>query len=160
VRIRRLAVDSGIDDESLLVDDGRPSTVKERYIGRAQHRHPQQMIRVDYEVRTPLSPAMERQLGEAIIRQLHRADLVLIGDYDKGVCPPGLLPAVIAAARGAGLKTVAAPIRGGDSRKYHGCSAITPNRLEAGLAVGRTLTPLHEAATAATELRERLDLEA
>ena len=27
-----------------------PRTVKERYIGRAQHRHPQQMIRVDYEV--------------------------------------------------------------------------------------------------------------
>ena len=27
-------------------------TVKERYIGRAQHAHPQQMIRVDYEDRT------------------------------------------------------------------------------------------------------------
>ena len=32
-----------------LADAGRPTTVKERYIGRAQHRHPQQMIRVDYE---------------------------------------------------------------------------------------------------------------
>src|SRR5215471_3188780 len=54
-RIRRLVQDQGIDDEALIVDPGRPSTVKERYIGRAQHRHPQQMIRVDYEVRTPLS---------------------------------------------------------------------------------------------------------
>ena len=44
-------LDLGIDDEAVLIDPDRPSTVKERYIGRAQHRHPQQMIRVDYEVR-------------------------------------------------------------------------------------------------------------
>src|SRR3954453_18138582 len=49
-RIRRLLVEQGIDDEAALADPGRPSTVKERYIGRPQHRHPQQMIRVDYEV--------------------------------------------------------------------------------------------------------------
>ena len=53
-RIRRLLLDLGIDDEAVLVDPDRPTTVKERYIGRAQQRHPQQMIRVDYEVRTPL----------------------------------------------------------------------------------------------------------
>ncbi|MFO0926013.1 MAG: D-glycero-beta-D-manno-heptose 1-phosphate adenylyltransferase [Gemmataceae bacterium] len=159
-RLRQQVVDLGIDDESLLVDDDRPTTVKERYIGRAQHRHPQQMIRVDYEVRTPLSLRMERRLTEAIGRQVRRADLVLVSDYDKGVCTPGLLSAVIAAARAAGIKTVADPIRGGDYRKYHGCSAITPNRLEAGLAAGRALNTLAEAQTAAVELRERLDLEA
>src|SRR6478672_8040731 len=49
-RIRSLLVDLGVDDEAVLVDPSRPSTVKERYIGRAQQRHPQQMIRVDYEV--------------------------------------------------------------------------------------------------------------
>lgn len=160
IRLRRMVVDLGIDDESLLVDDDRPTTVKERYIGRAQHRHPQQMIRVDYEVRTPLSVGLERRLGEAIIRQMRQADLVLISDYDKGVCTPGLLSALIAAAEGCGLKIVADPIRGGDYRKYHGCSAITPNRLEAGLASGRTINTLAEARTAAEELRERLDLEA
>src|SRR4029077_19289895 len=46
-RLRRLLQESSIDDEALLSDPGRPTTVKERYIGRAQHRHPQQMIRVD-----------------------------------------------------------------------------------------------------------------
>src|SRR5947209_4807807 len=50
-RIRRLLLDLGVDEEGVLTDSSRPSTVKERYIGRAQHRHPQQMIRVDYEVR-------------------------------------------------------------------------------------------------------------
>src|SRR5713226_6395303 len=45
-RLRKILVDLGIDSEAVLVDGSRPSTVKERYIGRAQARHPQQMIRV------------------------------------------------------------------------------------------------------------------
>ena len=51
----------------------------------------------------------------------------------------------------AACETLADPIRGGDYRKYHGCSAITPNRLEAGLAVGRVLND----STAALEARRR-----
>jgi D-beta-D-heptose 7-phosphate kinase/D-beta-D-heptose 1-phosphate adenosyltransferase len=158
--LRRLLQDQGIDDEAVLIDAGRPTTVKERYIGRAQHRHPQQMIRVDYEMRTPLSTALGHELSQAIVRQLRRADIVLISDYDKGVCTPGLLAVVIAGARGSGLRTLADPIRGEDYRKYHGCSAITPNRLEAGLATGRTLSNPAEALDSAARLREQLDLEA
>ena len=159
-RIRRTLVDLGIDDEAVLIDSERPSTVKERYIGRAQHRHPQQMIRVDYEVRTPLSAAQERRLNEAIARQLGRADIVLVSDYDKGVCTLRVLAATIAAARAHGLRILADPIRGSDYRKYHGCSAITPNRLEAGLATGRVLADVPTALDSAAQLRETLDLEA
>jgi D-beta-D-heptose 7-phosphate kinase/D-beta-D-heptose 1-phosphate adenosyltransferase len=159
-RIRHHLLEQGIDDEAVLVDPDRPSTVKERYIGRAQHRHPQQMIRVDYEVRQPLSAACESLLTQAVLRQLRRADVVLLSDYDKGVCTPGLLAAVIVAARAAGVRILADPIRGSDYRKYHGCSAITPNRLEAGLATNRILTSAELALASAAELRERLDLEA
>jgi D-beta-D-heptose 7-phosphate kinase/D-beta-D-heptose 1-phosphate adenosyltransferase len=159
-RIRNLLVELGIDDEAVLADPGRPSTVKERYIGRAQQRHPQQMIRVDYEVRHALDSARETELIQAIGRQMSQVDVVLISDYDKGVCTPTVLAAVIARARAHGLRTVADPIRGHDYRKYHGCSAITPNRLEAGLASGRTLNTAAEALEAAGQLRERLDLEA
>src|SRR5450755_4121243 len=90
-RIRRIVQDHGIDDEALLIDPDRPSTVKERYIGRAQHRHPQQMIRVDYEVRSAISGEMVGRLGQILARQIRHADIVLISDYDKGVCTPELL---------------------------------------------------------------------
>jgi D-beta-D-heptose 7-phosphate kinase / D-beta-D-heptose 1-phosphate adenosyltransferase len=159
-RIRRMLIDLGVDHEGVVVDADRPSTVKERYIGRAQHRHPQQMIRVDYEVRTPLSAGVEHQLVQAIAQQLRRADVVLVSDYDKGVCTPPLLARVIALARGLGLRVLADPIRGKDYRKYHGCAAVTPNRLEAGLATGRVLSNTAEALAAAAQLQERLDLEA
>jgi len=159
-RIRQLLLDHGVGDEAVLVDTGRPSTVKERYIGRAQARHPQQMIRVDYEERKPLSPPVERELIHVIGRQMRHTDVVLISDYDKGVCTPTLLASVIAAARACGVRVLADPVRGGDYRKYHGCSAITPNRLEAGLATGRVLSDTVAALGSAAELRERLDLEA
>ena len=34
-RIRRTLLDLGIDDECVLIDPDRPTTVKERYVGRA-----------------------------------------------------------------------------------------------------------------------------
>src|SRR2546425_11101147 len=45
-RVRQLLADLSIDHEGVITDPSRPTTVKERFIGRAQHRHSQQMIRV------------------------------------------------------------------------------------------------------------------
>ncbi len=160
-RIRQALTDLTIDHEGVLSDGTRPSTVKERYIGRAQHKHPQQMLRVDYEVRTPVAEPIQAELGRAVTAQLRRTDIVLISDYDKGVCTPGLLAAVIAGARALGLRVLADPVRGSDYRKYHGCSAITPNRLEAGLATGRVLQcTTAQVLDAGAQLQEQLDLEA
>lgn len=159
-RIRQLLSELDIDHEGVLTDAHRPSTVKERYIGRAQHKHPQQMLRVDYERRTPLSGELERRLGDWLTGQLRRADLVLISDYDKGVCTPTLLSRLLDSARQQGLRVLADPIRGRDYSKYRGCTAITPNRLEAGLATGRTLQEPADILEAALQLQQQLELEA
>ncbi len=159
-RVRQMLTDLTIDHEAVVTDAGRPTTVKERYVGMAQHRHPQQMLRVDHEDRRPIGDAVRRQIELVVQAQLRRCDIVLVSDYDKGVCTPGLLTSIIAAAHATGLRVLADPIRGHDYRKYHGCSAITPNRLEAGLATGRVLNTLDDAFAAAASLREKLDLDA
>jgi D-beta-D-heptose 7-phosphate kinase/D-beta-D-heptose 1-phosphate adenosyltransferase len=159
-RIRRMLLDLGIDHDAVLTVNDRPSTVKERYIGRAQHRHPQQMIRVDYEVRTHLREPTAQQLNTLIAQQMRKADIVLISDYDKGVCTPAVLAEVIAQAHSLGLRTLADPIRGRDYRPYKSCSVITPNRLEAGLATGRLLQDVPQVLEAAAQLQQELDLEA
>src|SRR5262249_57045140 len=46
-RIRALLLDQGIDDEAVIANPGRPRTGKERYIGRAPPRQPQQMSQGD-----------------------------------------------------------------------------------------------------------------
>jgi D-beta-D-heptose 7-phosphate kinase/D-beta-D-heptose 1-phosphate adenosyltransferase len=158
--IRQMLVDLGIEQEAVLTDSARPSTVKERYIGRAQHRHPQQMIRVDYEVRSPVEEPLEQELCKAIAHQVRKADVVLVSDYAKGVCTPAVLAAATAAAKSANVRVIADPVRAADYGKYRGCATLTPNRLEAGLATGRVLTTTAEALNAAAHLREQLDLEA
>jgi D-beta-D-heptose 7-phosphate kinase/D-beta-D-heptose 1-phosphate adenosyltransferase len=160
VRVRQILADLGIDGDAVLADSNRPTTVKERYIGRAQHKHPQQMLRVDYETRAALGDEVQQSLVDRISAAIRTADVVLVSDYDKGVCTPGVLTATIAAAKSKGVRALADPTRGGDYGKYCGCAAITPNRLEAGLAVSRELRTIAEALAAAAELRTRLDLEA
>jgi D-beta-D-heptose 7-phosphate kinase/D-beta-D-heptose 1-phosphate adenosyltransferase len=159
-RIRHLLDDAGIAHQAVIADPDRPTTVKERYIGRAQQRHPQQIVRVDYETRRSIVASVEAQLQSAVQRALSGTDIVLVSDYDKGVCTASILKTVIDQARRRGLRVLADPIRANDYRKYRHCSAITPNRLEASLATGRPIHTQAEALAAAGRLVVDLELEA
>src|SRR4051794_1637629 len=79
--VRRMLVELAIDDRHVIALDDRPTTLKERYIGRAQDRHPQQMIRVDYETRDPIPAAAEAVLLAGLRAAIAKSDLVLISDY-------------------------------------------------------------------------------
>lgn len=139
VTLRRLLADLEIDDQLVFSIEDRPTTLKERYIGRAQDRHPQQMIRVDYEVRDSIPPEVESAIWEHVPESVGWADLVLISDYDKGVCAPSLLRSIITACRSLDVRLIVDPIRSNDYMKYQGTHCITPNRLEAQLATGLTI---------------------
>ncbi len=157
--VRQLLADLAIDDGHLLALSDRPTTLKERYIGRAQDRHPQQMMRVDYETRDPLPRDAEAELIRRLPGAVAESDLVLISDYDKGVCTPNLLRALIACCREAGVRVVADPIRGSDYSRYAGVHCMTPNRLEAGLATGTTIRTPEDALEVGRTLVERLGME-
>jgi D-beta-D-heptose 7-phosphate kinase/D-beta-D-heptose 1-phosphate adenosyltransferase len=159
-RIRQCLTDLGIDHDGIVNDSDRPSTVKERYIGRAAHRHPQQLLRVDFETRHAVAGGVEAALCAAVQSQVRKADIVLISDYDKGVCTPALLQTTIAAARERGIRSVADPIRGADYAKYRGSSSMTPNRYEAGLATASSIGNPAQALEAAAKLMSTLELEA
>src|SRR5262245_35433991 len=160
IRVRQILNGLHVDQSGLSADDARSTTVKERYMGRAQHRHPQQMLRVDFETREPVSGETESAMCRAIESEVRKANVVLVSDYDKGVCTPRIMSVVLTAAKQRGVRVVADPIRGGDYSKYRGCSSMTPNRLEAGLATSRTVGTADDALAAARQLRDDLGLEA
>ena len=159
VIVRKLLSDLGIDDRLVVPLDDRPTTLKERYIGRAQDRHPQQMIRVDYEVREPIPADVESFLWEQLPEAVAQADIVLISDYDKGVCTPGLLRSLITACRSLDVRVIADPIRSTDYSKYQGVHAMTPNRLEAQLATGMTISSPDDALDVGRKLLHTLKME-
>src|SRR5205085_8890924 len=83
-----------VNRSAVASDSSRPSTVKERYIGRAQQKHPQQILRVDYETRAEIAGNIQTQILESIAKVISQCDVVLVSDYDKGVCTTSLLHAV------------------------------------------------------------------
>ena len=149
----------GVDCSALVVDSDRPTTCKVRFMGRAQHRHPHQMLRVDREVRTPVSSAIAEQLLAAIQPRLHEFQAVLVSDYAKGVCTAEVLRPLITAARAAGIPVIVDPAAGGDYNIYRGATGVTPNRSETQKATGVDVRSIDAAYQAGQLLVEKFDLD-
>lgn len=145
--------------EAIIADFERPTTVKERVIGQAQHRHPHQMLRIDRESRDPLGPVATSKLLDRVVHQIADHDAILISDYDKGVCTPEVLERVIKIARRAGKPVVVDPAPTADYTNYMHATAITPNRTETQKATGITIENYHDAYKAGQRLVERLSLD-
>jgi D-beta-D-heptose 7-phosphate kinase/D-beta-D-heptose 1-phosphate adenosyltransferase len=158
--LAKLLNDDRIDLAAVLTDPGRPTTTKERLMGRAEGRHPQQMLRVDREETHALAPDLERRLVAAVMPQLDQLAAVLISDYAKGVCTPSLLRSVIDTATECGVPVFIDPARITDYARYRGAALLTPNRVEASLATGRKIAAPEDALAAAAELRDRLHIPA
>jgi D-beta-D-heptose 7-phosphate kinase/D-beta-D-heptose 1-phosphate adenosyltransferase len=158
--LRRCLDELGLAGEHVRTDPSRPTTLKQRYVARAQNRHPQQILRVDVEARTALASLVEEELLEGLEACWARCDIVLVSDYGKGVCTPGLLRHIFERAGRHGRRVIVDPARGGDYSRYSGCSCLTPNRLETALATGRIVENASQALDAGEQLRRQLDLDA
>ena len=134
--VRRLLEEIGVDGRCVLTDPARVTTLKERLLGRSQQRFPHHMMRVDRENEEPISSELAEELLCLIRERLDHIGLVVVSDYNKGVCAGDMIPRVIELARSAGVRVLADPVRGADYGRYAGCACITPNRMEAGLATG------------------------
>src|SRR4051812_38709210 len=134
--IRKLLEGYRCDLAGLVVAPGRPSTTKVRLVGLAQHRHPQQMMRLDYEDTTPVDGELAGRVRAAFERALDGARAVCLEDYNKGLLPDGLCGELIAIARRAGVPVLVDPALVKDYSKYGGAATITPNRTEAEKATG------------------------
>jgi len=123
----------GVSPDSVLVDSGRPTTVKTRIIA-----HSQQVVRTDLEKRSDVNETLEEKLIRAIRENLPGSDAVVVSDYGKGVLTDKVLRFVIEEAGSLGAPVCVDPK---ETRllSYVGVTAITPNQHEAGFAYGRRI---------------------
>ena len=142
-----------IGTAAVLREPSRPTIVKTRVIA-----HHQQVVRVDREHRGALDPSTVEQVVALVKRQLHSVDAIIIEDYGKGVICRALLEQVIPMAR-AGQKIITVDPKEDHFDLYHGVTALTPNRAEAGGAVGRELETDEAVIQAGEELLRRLHSE-
>jgi len=138
----------------------RPTTIKTRFVGRAQHRIPQQVLRVDREDTRPVDRRTEAALAKAAEARLARADVLVVSDYAKGVVTPRLCQAAIRAARRRRRPVLVDPIRSDDYSHYRGATVLTPNRMETEMATGRRITDEAALRDITRELVHRLNVDA
>lgn len=138
-----------VDISGVLKTD-RPTTVKTRVIA-----HHQQVVRVDRESREPLPASLAGKLIDLIAKQLEHVDGVIIEDYGKGVISRPLLEAVIPLAR-KHRKIITVDPKQEHFDLYRRVTALTPNRAEAGEAIGRELETDAQVERAGEELVRRL----
>jgi len=132
----------------LLVQGGRQTTLKTRYIAAGQ-----QLLRADRETTEPIHPKLSERLIRIAGETMAATRVVVLSDYQKGVLANGAAAAIIAAARRAGRITVVDP-KGPDYARYAGADVITPNRRELAEASGLPTATQDEVAEAASAMIE------
>ena len=151
---------AGADTTSLLAIDERPTITKQRLVGLAQHRHPQQLMRIDEESTEPLSEQQYEAILKAYKDNLKQADIVCLQDYNKGLLNPAICQQMIKLAVGAGKKVIVDPAFTKDYSKYAGATMIKPNRKETSEVVNFEINTVDDAARASEELLRKLNLNA
>lgn len=150
-RLLSLLSAARIETRFVVRDELRPTTSKTRIVARSQ-----QIVRIDREIRTPVSPAIEAELLGAIEEATPNADACILSDYQKGVLSARLCTQAIAAARKAGRPIVVDP-KGNDFSRYCGCTVVTPNTHELEGAVGRAADTDGALVEAGSWLLDRLE---
>jgi D-beta-D-heptose 7-phosphate kinase/D-beta-D-heptose 1-phosphate adenosyltransferase len=132
--LRERVLASGIPVEGLIESRDRRTTHKLRVVARAQ-----QMLRLDREDESPLTPGERARVEQAIFERLEACDAVILADYDKGVFAEGVFShglgrTLIAAAGARGIPVSADPKR--ELQRFRGATLVKPNLAEACAAVG------------------------
>lgn len=117
----------------ILIDPDRPTTTKTRVIAHNQH-----VVRLDSELRVPLSTAVENALLVWADQNVKGADVCVLSDYAKGVVSPRLAAHLIRITRDAGRPVLVDP-KGADYTMYRGATVIKPNLHEAERFLNRPI---------------------
>lgn len=131
----------------LLVEGGRATTTKTRFVAAGQH-----MLRADHEQLTPIQPRLAERLVRIASDAVAATKVMVLSDYSKGTLAGDVPARLIAAARNAGRKVAAAP-RGADPGRYAGAELVLMDAAELAAATGKPAGTEAEAKEAATALR-------
>jgi D-beta-D-heptose 7-phosphate kinase/D-beta-D-heptose 1-phosphate adenosyltransferase len=130
-QICKMLGDYGVDTAGVISTPDRPGIAKVRMVGLAQHRHPQHLIRLDYEDPAPIDAALAEKVLAAMEVALDGAAALCIEDYNKGLLTDDVCRKVIAMARQRNIPVLVDPYALTDYSKYSSATTITPNRTEA-----------------------------
>ena len=133
----------------LLVQGGRTTTLKTRYVASGQ-----QLFRADREETAPIHPKLAERMLRIASDAMAATSVTVLSDYGKGVLAGDVPAKLVAMARAAGRRLIVDP-RGPDHARYAGADIIVPNRIDLAEATAMPVDTEHAILAAATALRSR-----
>ena len=133
LQLREQLESLGVSARGLVADPDRPTTTKTRIIA-----HNQQIVRVDREATSRVSPLVERALADRVREALADTDVLILSDYCKGVMTEGLVSAVVRLARGAG-RPVLCNAKPANASCFRDVDLLTVNQSEAEAITGERI---------------------
>jgi len=149
----KMLQEQGLDGTGIVVDPGRPTTIKTRVIAAAQH-----VVRIDNESKQDCPDHLRSAIIEAVRANIRSIDGIIIEDYNKGVVTREVIRAVVAAAREHG-KPVAVDPKFNNFFDYSGVTVFKPNRREVEEVLGGKLKTVEDVERAGRRLLEALRAE-
>ena len=116
----------------LLVDDSRPTTLKQRYRCKGKS-----MLRVSHLHQGAISVALQKQMLEELEQAMDGADLLVFSDFNYGCLPQPLVDEMIALAKSRGVMLAAdsqSSSQVGDISRFKGMDLLTPTEREARIS--------------------------
>ncbi|CAN5591217.1 MAG: bifunctional heptose 7-phosphate kinase/heptose 1-phosphate adenyltransferase [Pyrinomonadaceae bacterium] len=140
---------SGVNCDCIVVDSSVRTTTKIRVLAGQHYATRQQVIRIDYENDTKLSPSLRQQLVGKIENTLQNADAIVISDYNYGIADTGIFEKAREVAKRKSIPLlIDSRFRLGD---FPGATTATPNQDEVEQLIGKNFT-----SEQCSALRERL----
>lgn len=120
---------AGVQFQGIVSDEVR-TTTKTRVIGLNQ-----QVVRVDQEDTFQMHRADMEKIWDIVQQEIQRVDILVISDYQKGVCSDEISSRIMKAAQESG-KMVLVDSKVKDWTRYTGADLVTPNFKEFKEAIG------------------------
>ena len=114
----------GVDTHNIIIDEERPSTLKQRFLAQKQ-----QLLRVDDEQAAAISKSIERKIIDKAAALIGDVKVMVLSDYGKGVFTNHLLKTLIDLANQHNVPVIIDP-KQNDYAVYAGASLVTPNKKE------------------------------
>lgn len=144
---------ANVNCDFIVTDSQIQTTTKVRVLAGQHYANRQQVIRIDYENQTALSPKVKNQIKENFLRAVRETDALIVSDYNYGVIDSELFSIISETAETLSIPLlVDSRFRLNDFRK---ATSATPNQEEVEQLLGENFT-LEDC----LKLRQTLRLEA
>lgn len=134
---RKIAIDGlksvGVDFQ-LLIDDSRPTTLKQRFRSKGKS-----LLRVSYLHQEAISVALQKQMLQKIEQIIDTVDLLVFSDFNYGCLPQSMVNQIITMARSSGRRIMLAAdsqssSQVGDIGRFKDMDLLTPTEREARIS--------------------------